>query len=201
MADGDVNMVDSFWFSPTGQPGPCQTVTHRAEAEDVRMEIDLTGDDDVVDQGMSQLFLGTESEQSLPAEKYGSVARALHDTFSRNFTSTLNSFSPTSLIQNSPQVQVRNPYTFSLKEMRALFFNFLSIADNSTQQSIPDTIANGIHTHRGSETNPDNHNTEFDQVGQSLNTLLQVLTMLQTICEPAFTDPTLERLNGAGQVS
>lgn len=119
MADGDVNMVDSSWFSPNGQPGPCQTVTHRAEAEDVRMEIDLTGDDDVgdddvgdddiVDQGMSQLFLGTESEQRLPAEKYGSVARALHDTFSRNFTSTLNSFSPTSLVHNSPQVPVRSP--------------------------------------------------------------------------------------------
>lgn len=85
--------------------------------------------------------------------------------------------------------------------MRASCFNCLSIADNSTQQSVPDTIANEIHAHRGSETNPDNHNTELDPVGQSLNTSIQVLTMLQTICEPASTEPAMETLNEAGQVS
>lgn len=99
-------MVDSLTLSSHGQPGPCQTLMSRTQAEDVRMEIDLTGDDDIVEQDMSNLSLSAKDSPCLNAETYDSVARALHDTFSRNFTSSLNAFSPSSLFHNSPQLQV-----------------------------------------------------------------------------------------------
>ncbi|KAJ5325232.1 C-5 cytosine methyltransferase [Penicillium brevicompactum] len=142
----------------------------RTQAEDVRMEIDLTGDDDIVEQDMSNLSLSAKDSPCLNAETYDSVARALHDTFSRNFTSSLNAFSPSSLFHNSPQLQ-----------------------------SIPDSPVNGLHTHRDIEVDLDSQTIDLGQTNQSRETSIQLLTPPQTVCESTVTDPAMEMRNAAGQ--